>query len=251
MSDSIKVALVTGGTRGIGKAICLNFAQNGFNIVFTYKKSKNEAQNLVEEIRSLGVECHSFQVKEDKYEIISDIMKDIIKKLGRLDILVNNAGKLTVGPFIGMRYSDYSEMLTVNLKNLYMYSKLSLPYLSKNKNGFIINISSFSGYKSIGPAQAVYSATKGGIIGFTRSLSRETMRMGIRVNAVAPGLIETDMICRLSENIKNDILKGTTAGTAGYPEDIANAVSFLISDKASYINGQTILVDGGSVSFQY
>lgn len=246
-----KTVVVTGGSRGIGRELCLQFAQRGANIAFCYQNTHDKAMNLKNQIEQMGVGCLAYQCSVSKFDQISDMMKDIVKQFGQIDILINNAGLLKVGAFAGMRQSDWAELIETNLNGVFICSKLALPHLMKTKNGAIVNMSSFMAFLPAGPAQAVYAATKAGVIGFTRSLSKEVASAGIRVNAIAPGLTDTDMITPLGENLVKEILQHTNSHRLGTVTDITNLAVFLSSDLARNITGQTFVSDGGGVHYQF
>lgn len=246
-----KTVVITGGTRGIGKELVRTFAHEGAKVAFSYRKSREEAAGLVKEVEKAGGKCLAFQAPVFQYPDVSAMMKAINEEFGSIDVLVNNAGVLKVGAFAGMQFEDWNDLIETNLNGLFVVTKTALPYLMKKKDGVIINISSFMAYRPLGPAQAVYAATKAGVIGFSRSLAREVSSVGVRVNVVAPGLVDTDMIKPLGEKVVNNILNQTIAKRLATPREIADVIRYLASDEARYIVGQTLVVDGGGVSYQF
>ncbi|MCL6591058.1 MAG: 3-oxoacyl-ACP reductase FabG [Firmicutes bacterium] len=245
-----KNIVITGGTRGIGQELCVRFAEEGANVAFCYRNSDEQALNIAKKIELLGQKCLYFQATVDDYNLIVRMMERINTEFGSIDILINNAGILKVGVFAGMKPEDWQDMISTNLNGLFVCTKTALPYLIKKK-GVIINISSFMAFRPAGPAQAVYAATKAGIIGFSRSLAKEVSSVGVRVNVIAPGLVDTDMIKPLGEKVINDILAQTLSKRIATTDEIANTVLFIASDESKYINGQTIVIDGGGVNFQF
>jgi 3-oxoacyl-[acyl-carrier protein] reductase len=245
-----KTVLITGGARGIGRALCLEFAREGARVAFCFEKRQAQADALQEELASLGCENLAFKCQVENYQEVAQMIRKVQERFQSLDILVNNAGKLSVGAFAGMRAGDWQAMIDTNLHGLFNCSKLALPYLLKSK-GQIINVSSFMAFKPAGPGQAVYAATKAGIIGFSRSLSNELASMGIRVNVIAPGLIDTEMIQTVDDKILKQILAKTGMKRLGTPREIAGAILFLASDDGAYISGQTLVADGGAVHSQF
>jgi 3-oxoacyl-[acyl-carrier protein] reductase len=246
-----KTALITGGSGGIGRELCLAFAGEGANIAFCYRHNQDKAEQVIRETEELGVPCFAFQAPVYDPEAVSKMVKAVNEAFGSIDILVNNAGILKVGAFAGMQPGDWMDMIETNLNGLFVCSKAALPYLAKYKEGVIINISSFMAFRPAGPAQAVYAATKAGIIGFSRSLAKEVAASGIRVNSIAPGLIDTEMIKPLGEKLIGNILSKTLAKRLGTPREVADLVLFVASPEARYISGQTIVIDGGGVHFQF
>jgi 3-oxoacyl-[acyl-carrier protein] reductase len=176
---------------------------------------------------------------------------DIHEGFGGIDVLVNNAGVLVVGAFVGMRHKDYRDMVETNLHGLFNVSKLSLPYLMKKKNGVVVNVSSSMAYRPMGVDQAVYAATEAGIIGFTRSMAHECAALGVRVNAIAPGLVDTGMIQDLGAPAIEGLIAKIGNARIASPNEVASLVVFLATPQASLISGQTLVADSGSVSFQF
>ncbi|MBI2656236.1 3-oxoacyl-ACP reductase FabG [Candidatus Woesearchaeota archaeon] len=240
--ESKKVALVTGASKGIGKAIAIELAKNNINIVINYNKDEKEASNVVEEIKKLGVESIAVKANVSSFEECSEMIEIIRKRFGFLDILVNNAGALMDKTLKNMTKEQWDFVLRTNLDGAFNVTKNALSIIKDN--GRIINISSIVG---IGGnfGQTNYAASKAGIIGFTKSLAKELGKHKITVNAVAPGFVETQMTKGVPFIRKRIILAMIPIGRAGVPEDIANLVAFLASDKAGYITGEVICVDGG------
>lgn len=237
-------AVVTGATRGIGRAISLKLAKEGANIVINYNRSEEEATSLKEEIDSLGVESIIVKADVSKMDEAESLIKSAKAKFGRIDILVNNAGIVKDNLIMRMKEEDFDKVIEINLKGTFNCMKLITPIMLKQKCGKIINISSVVGVSG-NAGQVNYSASKAGIIGMTKSLAKELGSRNIQVNAVAPGYICTDMTSSLSENMKSDMEKLIPLRRIGQPEDVANLVKFLASKESDYITGQVINVDGG------
>lgn len=239
-----KVAIVTGGTRGIGKSVVLMLVKEGASVAFTYKQSFKEAEDLIRQTVSFPGKCASFQVDVRDFDKSKELIEKVKAQFGALDILVNNAGVTKDKALMMMSREEWLEVIDTNLGGLFNVTRNAIVTFLKQKSGAIVNVSSVSGI--IGLArQANYSSSKAGIIGFTRSLARETAAYNIRVNAVAPGFIETDMISGLKEEYKNSLKQHIPLGRFGCVEDVSNAVKFLLSDSACFITGQTIVIDGG------
>ncbi len=243
-----KTAIVTGGaSRGIGRAIAKKLASMGANLVLNYRKSANEIDTLIEEIKEFGVETLVVQGDVSSFEDSKKIADEAKNKFGTIDILVNNAGITKDSLILRMTEEDFDKVISVNLKGVYNCSKHISPIMLKQRSGKIINISSVVGVAG-NAGQCNYAAAKaGGVIGITKSLAKELGSRGITVNAVAPGYIRTDMTDALSEKIKKSIEDLLPLKRLGAPEDVAETVGFLASDKASYITGQVIHVDGGMI----
>jgi len=242
----MKCAIITGASRGIGKAIAIKFAQNSYNLGLVSRSENllNELKKEIEDKYNIKVEIYSADVSD--YKRAEEIIDDFYKKFNRIDVLVNNAGITDDKFLLRMSESDWDNVINVNLKSVFNYSKFASKYMLKQKFGVIINISSVSGI--IGNAgQTSYSASKSAIIAFTKSLAKELGSRNIRVNAVAPGFILTEMTQKLPDEIKNNYLNQIPLKRFGTPEEVANVVYFLASDEASYINGQVIVVDGGMI----
>lgn len=241
-----KIAVITGGARGIGKEIAKKLAYNGANIVINYTSKEEEALKTKEDIENLGAKCIVIKCDVSKSEEVNEMINKTIKEFGRVDILVNNAGITKDNLLMKMKEEDFDKVIDINLKGVFNCTKAVTRPMMKNKYGKIINISSVVGI--IGNAgQGNYCASKAGVIGFTKSTARELASRNININAVAPGFIDTDMTKILSDDIKNSMLSTIPKKEFGKPEDVANAVVFLASDMSSYITGQVINVDGGMV----
>lgn len=242
----MKSAIITGASRGIGKAIAYKFAQNKYNLGLI---ARNES--LLKEIeedleKSYGIEVLTYSVDVSDYRKAEEVVDDFYKKFSRIDVLVNNAGITDDKFLIRISESDWDNIINVNLKSVFNYCKFVSKYMIKQKSGVIVNISSVSGI--VGNAgQVSYASTKSAIIGLTKSLAKELGSRNIRVNAIAPGFILSDMTENLSEEVKNNYLDKISLKRFGTPEEIANVVYFLCSDDASYITGQVIVVDGGMI----
>ena len=238
------VAVVTGASRGIGRAIALELAGLGNLVVINYNGSAEKAEEVKKEIEQAGGEAVLMQCDVSRYADCEAFIKQIIREYGRLDILVNNAGITRDGLIMKMKEEDFDAVLNVNLKGTFNTIRHGARQMLKQRSGKIINISSVSGI--LGNAgQANYAASKAGVIGLTKTMARELGSRGITVNAIAPGFVDTEMTEVLSEELKESACKQIILGRFGKPEDIANAAVFLVSDKADYITGQVISVDGG------
>lgn len=239
-----KVALVTGGSRGIGKEIAIGLSKLGGDIAFTYSSNSSKAMEVVEELLQNGVKAIAIQGDVSIEEDVSSIVSQIERELGSIDILVNNAGITKDNLLIRMKPEDWDDVMNVNLKGVFLCTKAVARGMMKKKYGKIINISSVVGITG-NAGQGNYSASKAGVIGFTKSMAKELAPRGIRVNAIAPGFIQTDMTNVLKDDIKEAMLKNILLGHFGTPKDISNVVNFLASEESDYITGQVIKVDGG------
>ncbi len=244
MSENRKVALVTGSGKGIGRAVAIALAKKGIDIAVNYSRSEEAALKTAEMIRKEGGECRVFRADVSKTEDVRALFEATKTSLGPVSILVNNAGITRDSLLIRMKDEDWHEVLTLNLEAAFLCSREAVRDMAKARWGRIINVSSVVGI--IGnPGQANYCASKAGLLGLTKSIAREYGMRGITANAVAPGWIETDMTASLKPEIREAMLKTVPAARPGLPEDVASVVAFLASDEASYVNGQTIAVDGG------
>ena len=241
-----KVALITGGTRGIGREIAKKFAKEGCNLVLNYVSDNTDVEKIKSEFNEYGIDVLVLKADVSVFSDCENLVKEAIEKFGKIDILVNNAG-ITKDTLIAMMKEDaFDKVIDVNLKGTFNVTKNVVPYMMKKRNGNIINISSVVGV--VGKAgQSNYAASKAGIIGFTKSLAKELAPRNIRVNAVAPGFIDTDMTSVLSDKVKENINLQIPLKRMGKAEEVANVVSFLANDESSYITGQVINVDGGMV----
>ena len=239
-----KRALVTGGSRGIGRAIIEEFAKYGVNVVFTYQSSEKTANELSEKLSNEEVKVFSFKANASFYKDAEDSVNFCIEKLGGLDILVNNAGITKDNLLMRMTEEDFDSVIDANLKSVFNYTKAAIKPFISQKKGKIINISSVVGI--IGnPGQSNYVASKAGVIGFTKSIAKELASRNITCNAIAPGFIKTDMTEKLNEKQIEAIMSNVPLKRMGEPKDVANAVLFLASDLSDYITGQVLVVDGG------
>lgn len=241
-----KVALVTGASRGIGKAIALLLAENGADVAVNFAGSTAAAEAVAAEIEKMGRKAILVQGDVSKTEVCAEMVDKVVKELGRIDILVNNAGITRDTLLLRMKEEDWDAVLSTNLKGVFNCTKAAVKYMAKQRNGAIVNISSVVALMG-NAGQANYAAAKAGILGFTRSVAKEMAARGIRVNAVTPGFIKTDMTSVLSEKVVAAMEASIPLARLGEPEDIAKAVLFLVSDNAAYITGQTLHVDGGMV----
>lgn len=239
-----KVALVTGATRGIGKAIAIALAKEGYDIAINYRTENEEVSNTKNEIESLNVK--TFMIKGDvsNFEDCKEFVDSIIKEYGKIDVLVNNAGITKDNLLLRMKEEEFKSVIDVNLVGTFNVTRNVIPYMIKAREGRIINISSVVGISGNG-GQTNYSASKAGIIGFTKSLAKEVGSRNILVNAIAPGFIETNMTAVLKDEMKENIANQIPLKRMGTAEDVASVVKFLASEDSSYITGQVINVDGG------
>lgn len=242
MSLNGKTALVTGASRGIGRAIALRLAEDGANVAVIYAGSADKAEAVVDEITALGVNAKAYRCNVADSAAVNETVKAVTNDLGKIDILVNNAGITRDGLMLRMKDEDFDAVLDTNLKGAFNMIRACYSGFIRKKSGRIINISSVSGIMG-NAGQANYSASKAGVIGLTKSVARELASRGITCNAVAPGFIQTDMTENLGDN--NPLLNSIPLGRMGKPEDIAAAVTFLASDSAAYITGEVLKVDGG------
>lgn len=235
-----KVALITGASRGIGKAIALKYASEGAAIAFTYI-SANEAlvSGLVEEIETLGVKVRAYKADAADYELAQSIVGEIHKEFGHIDILVNNAGIAKDGLMMRMSEDQWDEVINTNLKSAFNYIRACTPVMARQRSGNIINLSSVVGVAG-NAGQCNYSASKAGLIGLAKSIAKEMGPRGIRANCIAPGFILTDMTQSLSETVREEWVKTIPLRRCGQPEDVANVALFLASDLSSYVSGQVI-----------
>lgn len=241
-----KVALVTGGSRGIGRAVALKLAENGADVAINYAGNTAAAEEVKAAIEKMGRKAMLVQGSVADTDGVQALVNQVVKELGRLDILINNAGITRDGLLMRMKEADWDAVLETNLKGVFNCSKAVMRTMMKQKSGRIVNMASVVG--EMGNAgQANYAAAKAGVIGFTKSLAKEVASRGITVNAVAPGFIATDMTKVLTDDQKAEMGRSIPLGRAGQPEDVANAVLFLVSDEAAYITGQVLNVDGGMV----
>ncbi|HHQ6837824.1 TPA: 3-oxoacyl-[acyl-carrier-protein] reductase [Staphylococcus aureus] len=239
-----KSALVTGASRGIGRSIALQLAEEGYNVAVNYAGSKEKAEAVVEEIKAKGVDSFAIQANVADADEVKAMIKEVVIQFGSLDVLVNNAGITRDNLLMRMKEQEWDDVIDTNLKGVFNCIQKATPQMLRQRSGAIINLSSVVG--AVGnPGQANYVATKAGVIGLTKSAARELASRGITVNAVAPGFIVSDMTDALSDELKEQMLTQIPLARFGQDTDIANTVAFLASDKAKYITGQTIHVNGG------
>ena len=239
-----KCALITGATRGIGKQIAITLAKQGYNIALNYRKENEELENTKKEIEEIGVQVLAVKGDVANFENCENFVKQVIERFGQIDVLVNNAGITKDMLLMRMKKEDFEQVIDTNLVGTFNVTKNVVPYMMKARSGRIINISSVVGISG-NAGQTNYSASKAGIIGFTKSLAKEIASRNILVNAVAPGFIETNMTDVLKDDVKQEIVKNIPLKRMGTTQDVANVVKFLASDDSSYITGQVINVDGG------
>ncbi|MCF0148427.1 MAG: 3-oxoacyl-[acyl-carrier-protein] reductase [Clostridium sp.] len=241
-----KNAIVTGGTRGIGREIAKTLAESGANIAINYRKYNEEIENLLEELRSLGVKALGIKCDISNEEEVNNFIKEVKENFGSVDILINNAGITKDGLLLRMSEKDFNEVIDVNLKGTFNMTKAVSSIMVRQRFGKIINISSVVGVAG-NAGQCNYAASKAGVIGFSKSIARELASRNINVNVIAPGYINTDMTKVLPEKVRDEVLKTIPMKKIGEPKEIANLVLFLSSDLSNYITGQVINVDGGMV----
>ncbi|WP_416471461.1 3-oxoacyl-[acyl-carrier-protein] reductase [Staphylococcus aureus] len=239
-----KSALVTGASRGIGRSIALQLAEEGYNVAVNYAGSKEKAEAVVEEIKAKGVDSFAIQANVADADEVKAMIKEVVSQFGSLDVLVNNAGITRDNLLMRMKEQEWDDVIDTNLKGVFNCIQKATPQMLRQRSGAIINLSSVVGVVG-NPGQANYVATKAGVIGLTKSAARELASRGITVNAVAPGFIVSDMTDALSDELKEQMLTQIPLARFGQDTDIANTVAFLASDKAKYITGQTIHVNGG------
>ncbi|BDD00099.1 3-oxoacyl-[acyl-carrier-protein] reductase [Persicobacter psychrovividus] len=242
-----KTALVTGASKGIGRAIALTFAEQGANVAFTYLSSVEKGQALEAELAEKGVQAKGFRSDASDFAAAEELINDVVSTFGRLDVLVNNAGITKDGLLMRMNEEQFDQVIQVNLKSVFNTVKAATRQLMKQRGGSIINMSSVVGVKG-NAGQANYAASKAGIIGFTKSVALELGSRGIRANVVAPGFIETEMTAALDEKQVQGWRDAIPLKRGGAPEDVANTCVFLASDMSAYTTGQVFQVDGGMLT---
>ena len=241
-----KVVVVTGASRGIGKEVALKYAENGYNVAINYVSDKTNVEELEKEFKEKGAEALIVKADVSKSEQVQEFIKAVIEKYGKIDVLVNNAGITRDMLLMRMKEEDFDKVIEINLKGTFLVTKEVVPYMMKKRDGKIISLSSVVGVTG-NAGQCNYSASKAGIIGFTKSIAKELASRNIRANAVAPGFIDTDMTNVLSDEVKENINKQIPMRRMGTAREIANVVYFLGSEESSYITGQVINIDGGMV----
>lgn len=239
-----KTCLVTGAGRGIGRAIALTLGEAGADVAITYSRSVGPAEEVKAELEKMGRKALIFQADAVDAKRADEVVSIVVKEWGKLDILVNNAGITKDNLIMRMSEEQWDDVITTNLKSVFNYSKSSVRHMMKQRNGSIINIGSVVGVSG-NAGQTNYSASKAGMIGFTKSLAKELASRNVRVNIIAPGYITTDMTGQLNESTLESIQKSIPLGKAGDPQDIAYAVQYLGSDAASYVTGSVLHIDGG------
>ena len=243
MSDN-KIAFITGATRGIGKEIALELSKNGYDVALNYRKETEDMGDLKKQIEGNGSKCFFTQGDVSNFDDCVRMSEEIIKEFGRIDVLVNNAGITKDCLIMRMKKEDFDSVIDVNLAGTFNVTRNVVPYMIRQKSGRIINVSSVVGVSG-NAGQTNYSASKAGIIGFTKSLAKEVASRNILVNAIAPGFIDTDMTSVLSDTVKEGINAQIPLKRMGTPNEIAKVVKFLSGDDSSYITGQVIHIDGG------
>ena len=239
-----KTAVITGAARGIGSAIALKFASEGANIAVTDLVINEVAEALIKDLEAMGVKAKAYASDASKYGQTEEVVKQIMEDFGQIDILVNNAGITKDTLLMRMSEDQWDAVITVNLKSVFNFTKAVQPVMLKQRSGSIINMSSVVGVSG-NAGQSNYSASKAGMIGFTKSISKEVGSRGIRCNAIAPGFIETEMTAKLPEDVKKVWVQQIPLRRGGSPEDVANTALFLASDLSSYVTGQVVHVCGG------
>ncbi|KAF9657738.1 3-oxoacyl-[acyl-carrier-protein] reductase [Tenacibaculum sp. ZH5_bin.1] len=242
-----KTAIITGATRGIGRGIALEFANQGCNVAFTYNSSVEAATALENELKELGVNAKGYQSNAAEFDAAQELAKNVLAEFGTIDVLVNNAGITKDNLLMRISEEDFDKVIEVNLKSVFNLTKAVIRPMMKQRAGSIINMSSVVGLKG-NAGQANYAASKAGILGFSKSVALELGSRNIRSNVVAPGFIETEMTAKLDEKVVEGWRNEIPLKRGGTPEDIANACVFLASDMSSYITGQTLSVDGGMLT---
>lgn len=244
MSMEGRVALVTGGSRGIGRAICVELARNGARVAVNYAGSSQAAQETAELCRALGVEAEPFQADVSDPAACEALVSAVKERFGQIDILVNNAGVARDGLLMTAKEADFDQTLDTNLKGSYFCMKAVSRLMLRQKYGRIVSLSSVVGLRG-NPGQTAYAASKAGILGLTKAAAKELAAKGVTVNAIAPGFIETDMTAALPEKAREAMLATIPAGRPGQAEEVARAAAFLASEGAGYITGQVLCIDGG------
>lgn len=239
-----KVALITGGSMGIGTAISLNLAQNGADVALTYRRHEEEAKAVVEKIEDMGRKAKAYKVDVSEFEAVQSLVKQVLEEFGHLEILINNAGMNWDGVVWKMTEEQWDKVINVDLKGTFNFIRALAPTFKEQKYGKIINITSINGLRGKF-GQSNYSAAKAGTIGLTKTVAREMGKYNVNVNSVAPGMILTDMFKDLPEEFKQKAADETVFNRLGEPDDVAHIVTFLSSEKSRHITGEVIKVDGG------
>lgn len=241
-----KVVLITGGTRGIGKSVAERFAKEGYNLVLNYVSENTDIESIKNNFKEYEIDVILVKADVSKFDECENLVKEAISKFGKIDVLVNNAGITKDGLIAMMKEEAFDRVIDINLKGTFNMTRNVVPYMMKKRCGNIVNISSVVGVAG-NAGQSNYAASKAGIIGFTKSLAKELSTRNIRVNAVAPGFIDTDMTSVLTDKVKENIYAQIPLKRMGAAKEVANVVYFLSNDESSYITGQVINVDGGMV----
>ncbi|MGX4255229.1 3-oxoacyl-[acyl-carrier-protein] reductase [Bacillus sp. YH3-2-B2] len=241
-----KTAVVTGASRGIGRAIALDLAKNGCNVVVNYSGNEAKANEVVDEIKSLGRNAIAVKADVSNSEEVQNMMKEAVAAFSSIDILVNNAGITKDNLLMRMKDNEWDDVININLKGVFNCTKAVTRQMMKQRSGRIINVSSIVGVSG-NPGQANYVAAKAGVIGLTKSSAKELASRNITVNAIAPGFISTDMTDKLSKEVQDEMLKQIPLARFGDPSDISSVVTFLASEGSRYMTGQTLHIDGGMV----
>ncbi len=246
IKEEKKVVLVTGGTRGIGKKTAEKYAKNGYNVIINYVSDNTDVEKITKEFNEIGSECLIVKADVSKKSDVDNLIKMAIEKFKKIDVLVNNAGITKDNLLMRMTEEEFDKVIEINLKGTFLVTKAVSKYMIKNRSGSIINLSSVVGVSG-NAGQSNYSASKAGIIGFTKSIAKELASRNIRANAVAPGFIKTDMTNVLQESVKENIYNQIPLKRMGEAEEVADLIYFLGSEQSKYITGQVINVDGGMV----
>jgi 3-oxoacyl-[acyl-carrier protein] reductase len=241
-----EVAIVTGGTKGIGRAICLLFAEEGAKVVANFSKDVEAAENLIDEAKSKKFNLGLYKADVTQFDQVKEMVEEVFAEYGKIDIFVNNVGLVRDNFLMLMSDDDWNSLLNANLTSLFNCCRTVIRKMIPQRKGKIINISSISGILGTS-GQTNYAATKGGVISFTKALAREVGPFNIHVNVVAPGLIESDVVSKMPKEKVEAITKSSSLGRIGKPEEVAQVVLFLASEHSNYITGQTIIVDGGII----
>ncbi len=239
-----EVAVVTGSSRGIGAATAIRLAEEGADLVINYNNDRKSAEETAEKVRELGRKAIIFQANVADRNDAKNLIKSTIDEYGKIDILVNNAGITKDGLILRMKEKDFGDVIDVNLKGTFNCTKNAIKYMMKQRHGKIVNLSSVVGLMG-NAGQANYAASKAGVVGFSKSVAKEVSKRGINVNVVAPGYIDTEMTEELPSKVKEDMLDNIPLERLGEVDEVANVILFLVSPLASYVNGQTINIDGG------